>query len=127
MAGWVVFGGVVLVLLGAVQVVEGLVALLAEENFRVPSSGLLVDVDYAVWGWVHLALGVVAALAGVGLLAGNLLARVVAVVLAVVNAVVQLAFLAAHPVWSVLVIALDVVVIYAVVVHGRQLKATSYY
>jgi hypothetical protein len=56
------------------------------------------------------------------MLSGNPVARVAGVVLAALSAVVNLAFLAAYPIWSVLVIALDVVVIYAIVVHGRELR-----
>lgn len=125
-AGWVVFAGVLLILLGAFQAIEGLVALFRKEYYSVRSSGLIVHVDYTTWGWVHLIIGIVAALTGLGLLAGNLVARIVGVVLAVVSAVVNMAFVAATPVWSVLVIAIDVLVIYAIVAHGRELRSPSY-
>ncbi|MGZ6259082.1 MAG: DUF7144 family membrane protein, partial [Candidatus Limnocylindrales bacterium] len=69
-----------------------------------------------------LVLGVVVALTGIGLLAGNVVARVVGVVLAAVSALVNLAFIAAYPLWSAIVITIDVVVIYAIVVHGAELK-----
>jgi hypothetical protein len=85
-------------------------------------SGLVLAVDYTTWGWVHLVLGVLAVATGPGLLYGRTIARVAAVVLAVLSAIVNLAFVAAYPVWSILVIALDVVVIYAIVVHGRELQ-----
>jgi hypothetical protein len=126
-AGWVVFGGVILILLGCVQAIEGLVALFDDQYFVVRSSRLLVHVSYTTWGWVHLILGIVAVLAGFGLLAGNLLARVVGVGLAFLSALAHLAFVDASPVWSVIVIALDILVIYAIVAHGRELKAPSYY
>ncbi|WP_116450356.1 DUF7144 family membrane protein [Blastococcus litoris] len=119
-AGWVVFGGFVLVLLGTFQIVQGLVALADDGFYAVTSDGLLVDVDYDVWGWVHLAIGVVAVLTGIGLFVGNTVARVVAVGIAALSALVNLAFLPAYPVWSALVVVLDVLVIYAVVVHGRE-------
>ncbi|MGY1745461.1 DUF7144 family membrane protein [Blastococcus sp. SYSU D00695] len=121
-AGWVVFGGVMLVLLGAFQIIEGLVALFDDGFYAVSSSGLVVDVDYNTWGWVHLVIGIVAVLTGLGLLAGNMLARVVGVGIAMLGAIVNLAFLSAYPIWSTLMIALNVVVIFAIVVHGRELK-----
>ena len=124
--GWVVFAGVMLALLGVFQAIEGLVALFDHGYYLVGANGLAVHVNYTTWGWVHLILGVIAILAGVGLLAGNMAARVVGVGLAVLSAIVNLAFVAAYPVWSVIVIALDVIIIYAIVVHGRELKSPSY-
>ncbi|MEN3301765.1 MAG: hypothetical protein V7633_3823, partial [Pseudonocardia sp.] len=72
--------------------------------------------------WVHLILGILAVATGFGLLAGNTAARVVGIVLAVLSAILNLAFIAAYPVWSTIVIAVDIIVIYAIVVHGRELK-----
>ena len=121
-ATWVVFGGVMLILLGFIHAIEGLVALLKDDYYRVRPSGLVVHVSYTTWGWVHLVLGIVAALTGIGLLAGNMAARVVGVALAALSALVNLAFVAAYPLWSAIVITIDVVVIYAIVVHGAELK-----
>jgi hypothetical protein len=125
-AGWVVFGGVMMILLGLVQVIQGLVAILEEDYYLVTRNGLLVSVDYTTWGWTHLVLGIIAGLTGVGLLAGNTAARVVGVAVAVVSALVNLAFMPAYPIWSFIVITLDVIVIFAIVVHGRELKSPSY-
>jgi hypothetical protein len=125
-AGWVVFGGVMLIVLGLFQVIQGLVALVEDDYYLVSRDGLVVSVDYTTWGWTHLVLGIIAALTGVGLLAGNTAARVVGVVIAVVSALVNLAFMPAYPFWSILVITLDVIVIFAIVVHGRELKSDSY-
>jgi hypothetical protein len=121
-AGWVVFGGVMLILMGAFQIVQGLVALFDDGFYAVSSNGLVVDVDYNTWGWLHLVIGVVGVLVGVGLLAGNLAARMAGVVIAFLSALANLAFASAYPVWSVIVIAIDVIVIYAIIVHGRELK-----
>ena len=82
--------------------------------------------DFTAWGWVHLVLGIVAGLTGVGLLTGNTVARIVGVGIAGLSALVNLAFMPAYPVWSVLAIALDVVVIYAIVVHGREVRSQRY-
>src|SRR3954463_359154 len=78
-AGWVVFGGVMLIMLGSFQIIEGLVALFDDGFYAVRSSGLVVQVDYNTWGWVHMVIGVVGVLAGLGLLVGNMLARIVGV------------------------------------------------
>jgi hypothetical protein len=124
--GWVVFGGVMLIMVGLVHVVQGLVALLDDEKYLVTQGGLLVNVDFTVWGWVHLLLGIVAALTGAGLLTGNMLARIIGVGIAGLSALVNLAFMPAYPVWSSIAIALDVVVIYAIVVHGREVRSQRY-
>ncbi|MGY1592486.1 hypothetical protein ACI789_12135 [Geodermatophilus sp. SYSU D00965] len=122
-AGWVVFGGVMLIMLGTFQAIEGLIALFDDGFYLVRESGLVVNVDYSAWGWAHLIIGIVGVLAGVGLLAGNMAARVVGVGIAFLSALVNLAFISAYPVWSVILIALDVIVIYAIIVHGRELKS----
>ncbi len=121
--GWVVFGGVMLIMLGTFQVIEGLVALFDDGFYLVRSNGLVVDVDYNTWGWIHLVIGVVGVLAGLGLLAGNMAARIVGVAIAFLSALVNLAFIGAYPIWSVIMITVDVIVIYAIIVHGRELKA----
>jgi hypothetical protein len=125
-AGWVVFGGAMLVLVGAVHVVEGIVAFFKDDFFGVDADGLLVPLDYTAWGWFHLVMGLVAVAAGIGLLAGNSVARVAAVIIAGLSALLNLAFINAYPVYAVVVITLDVIVIYAVVTHGDELKARSY-
>jgi hypothetical protein len=122
--GWVVFGGVMMILVGAFQIIEGLVALFDQGFYLVSRNGLIVNVDYNTWGWVHLVIGLVAVLAGVGLLAGNMVARVVGVAIAFLSALVNLAFISAYPVWSTIMITLDVIVIYAIIVHGRELKSS---
>jgi hypothetical protein len=111
-----------MILLGAFQVIEGLVALFNRGYYLVTESGLVLNINYNAWGWFHLILGVIAVAVGFGLLVGNPVARVVGVILAVLSAIVNLAFIAAYPVWSTIVIAVDIIVIYAIVVHGRELR-----
>jgi hypothetical protein len=93
----------------------------------VGANELVVDVNYTAWGWVHLVLGLITIAAGFGLLAGQMWARVVGIAMAVLSAVVNLAFIPATPFGSTLVITLDVVVIYAIAVHGGELKDRGYY
>jgi len=121
--GWVLFAGVIIFVVGFFNIVEGLVALFNPGYFLVESRGLVLHIDYTVWGWVLLGFGVLLAFAGYGVMVGQTWARVVAVLLAAVNALVNLTFVAAYPLWIVLTVALDVLVIYAVVVHGREAQA----
>jgi hypothetical protein len=118
---------VMLILVGIFHVVQGLVALVNDDYYLVTKNGLMVNLDFTTWGWVHVALGIVAGLTGVGLLAGNSAARVAGVIFAVLSALVNLVFIAAYPAWSVIIIALDVIVIYAITVHGRELQQSNPY
>ena len=120
--GWVVFGAVMMAILAAFHGVTGFAALFKDDVFVVGESGMVVEVDYSTWGWVHLAIGGLLCLATISLLSGRLFGRIVAVVLAAVSAVANLAFLPAQPMWSTVMIVVDVLVIYAVVVHGRELQ-----
>ena len=125
--GWIVFAGVMMLMMGAFHVIQGLVALFQDTYYLVGQEGLVVQVDYTTWGWVHTILGAVVILAGIALLAGQMWARIVAIILAFGSALVNIAFLGAYPLWSLTMIAIDVLVIYAVTMHGSEMKpmATS--
>ncbi len=122
-AGWVTFGGVMMILLGVFEAIQGLVALFNSDYYLVGTSGLALSFDFTAWGWLHLVIGVVSIGAGFGLLAGNMAARVIAVVFAMLSAIANVTFIAAYPFWSLSIIVVDVLVIYAIVAHGRELKA----
>jgi hypothetical protein len=123
--GWIWFAGIMMIMLGIFNVIDGLVALYKDNFYTVGPRGLLV-LNLTGWGWVHLVVGVLAVLAGFALFSGAAWARVVAVILAAFNAVTQLAFLNAYPVWATIVIVLDVVVIWAIVVHGKEASTGSW-
>ena len=120
--GWVAFAGTMMVLLGTFHVIEGIVALFRDQYFLVGSTGLTVHVSYTTWGWVHILGGLVVAGAGVAVFTGKLWARMIGVVVAFVSALVNLGFLASYPVWSTLMIAIDLLVIWSLTVHGSELK-----
>jgi hypothetical protein len=118
----VVFAALMLMLNGCIQAMEGLMALVNEEFYETATSDLPVSLSYGAWGWVHLLLGVALFASGLGVLTGNVVARAVGVLLAGVNALVALVFLDAAPGWGLLVISVDVLVIYALTVHGGELR-----
>lgn len=121
--GWVLFAAMMMIMVGAFQAIAGLTALFNSGYYVVAEENLVVNVDFTAWGWTHLALGAVAVAAGIGLLAGQAWARVVGITMAVVSAIVNLAFLPAYPFWSMIVIALDVFVIYAIAMHGKEVRS----
>jgi hypothetical protein len=118
--GWVYFAGIMMIMLGFFQAIAGLVALFDDGYYLVADSGLALSVDYTAWGFVHLTLGLVAVAAGLAVMAGRTWGRAIGIILAVVSALVNMAFIAAYPAWSLMIIALDVITIYALAVHGRE-------
>lgn len=123
--GWITFAGVMMLILGMFHAFQGFIALFQDDYFLVGKEGLTVHVDYTAWGWTQLIVGAVILAAGAGLLAGQMWARVVGVILAVLSAVVNIGFLAAYPIWSTIMIAVDILVIWALTVHGREMKSMS--
>ena len=111
-----------MVMLGSFHVIQGLVGLFHKSYYLVGQNGLTVHVNYTTWGWVHIIVGAIVIGAGAGLLAGQMWARIAGVLVALASAVVNIGFLAAYPIWSTLMIVLDVLVIWALTVHGREMK-----
>jgi hypothetical protein len=99
---------------GAFQVLEGTAALIRGSFFAVRSS-YAYKVDVGLWGWVHLAAGIVLIAVSLWLLRGSVAARFTAMALAVVSAVAHFMFIPYQPIWSVLIIVVDVMVIWALV------------
>ncbi len=119
--GWVYFASLMLMLLGGFEVIAGLVALFKDQYYLVTSSSL-VAFDFTTWGWINLILGVVIFFAGMSLLNGAIWARTVAVLLAGLSLFANMAFMNAYPWWSVLMIVIDILVIYALTVHGNEVR-----
>jgi hypothetical protein len=119
--GMVVFAGIMLLMLGGFEIIEGVVALFRNDFYLTTAGGLVIPMDFTAWGWTHIILGAVGVVTGLGILNGQTWARVVGIVIAVLSALANLTFLPAYPIWSAIVIAVDVLVIYALSVHGREL------
>ncbi|MFD3403980.1 hypothetical protein ACFWUU_25060 [Kribbella sp. NPDC058693] len=112
MTGLVVFAGVMLVITGLVNVFEGFVALFNDERLVITPEHFVV-VDLTGWGWVLLISGLLLLAAGCGVLAAQSWARITAIILVGLHAVLQILSLGAYPVWSLLMVALDIAVLYA--------------
>ncbi|WP_017588969.1 DUF7144 family membrane protein [Nocardiopsis ganjiahuensis] len=109
--GWQYFVSTLLIVTGAINIIQGVAAMFTPEYFVATGSQMLV-LDYGGWGVLLGLWGAVLVIAGLSVLSGSTWARVFAVVLASLNAIAQLAFLIAMPLWSVVVIAIDILVIY---------------
>jgi len=121
-AGWAIFAATILFMAAAFQIIDSLTAFFRSGTYAVGEDRLLVNVDYSAWGWTHLGLGVVAAAAGFGLLRGRMWARIVGVGMAWFSIIVNLAFAPAYPFFAITVVVVDLVIIYAIAVHGGALK-----
>lgn len=114
-SGWLAFAGILAILVGIFNMINGLVALLRADYFVVTADKVLLF-NYTGWGWWLLIVGAVQIIVGLGILGGATWARITGIVLAALAMVTHIVFLAAFPVWSVIVLALAVLVIYALTV-----------
>ena len=118
--GLSVFAAAMMFIGGTVQAVQGIVALVSDAFYAIGGEEYLFRFDTTSWGWIHLTLGIVVAVAGFALLMARTWARVGAVVVAAVNVVANFAWMPYYPLWSLTVIALNIAVIWAVTLHGRD-------
>ena len=120
--GWVRFTGVLLIINGVSSGLLGLVALTAPDTYYLATPGALFLFDEKGWGWWNVVIGMLLILTSLALISGATWTRVVAAVSALVSAVVQLILLPVQTWWSLIVIAIDVLIIYAVIAHGEELR-----
>ena len=119
--GWVYFGGLMMVLLGALHAMAGLVALFKDEVFVLGDRGVWI-LDITSWGWIHLIAGVVILMAGLAVMSGKMWGRVIGIILGILAAVANFAFIPVYPIWSIVMMTLSVLVVYAMVAHGAEAK-----
>ena len=117
--GLAVFAGVIMIMVGAFQAFNGLVAVFKNE-FYVSTPNYIFQFDVSRWGWIHLLLGVVILFAGIAVMSGRGWARVTGIILAGLSALANFAFIPYYPIWSLLIIALNVAVIWALSVYRPQ-------
>lgn len=118
--GFTIFASVMLMLIGVFHAIAGLAGIFENEFYAVTPNYIL-EFDVSTWGWIHLIWGIIVLLAGFGLWSGAVWARTVGVTVAGISALANFAFIPYQPVWSLLIIALDVMVIWALTVHGRDI------
>ncbi|MFC4138624.1 MULTISPECIES: hypothetical protein [unclassified Microbacterium] len=118
--GWAAFGAVIILVGGVFGLIQGVALLLGPEAYWGVSDGTLFIVNAASWGWWNIIVGALFLVTAIALFSGAMWARVVAIILASLNIVGQLLVINAHPWGAIVVIALDVVVIYALTAHGDE-------
>ena len=123
-SGWMWFAVYALSLVAIAQLLEGFMALVQPGYYSARHPAGFVRDNYTAWGWIHLALAVLTLVVIVGLSVGSAWARVCAVLIAVLSALVQFTFMSANPWWATFAIVANVLVIYAVIVHGGEPEPT---
>jgi len=120
--GWVVFAAAVLFTIGALDIIQGIAALAKDEVYLVAESGLLVTTDYTAWGWTLIIWGIVLMLGAGALFSLKEWGRWFAFAVVLVNTVVHLAWFPAYPLWSLIALALSVVVLFALTARWGEAK-----
>ena len=126
-SGWISFAGIVLIIVGAMDVLQGLVAILKDDYVVATPKGIAI-LDVTAWGWATVIWGAILIIAALGLLGGAGWARWLAIVGVAVNAIQQVAFMAnypqAYPLWDLVIIALNIVVLYALTARWQGFRDT---
>ena len=124
-SGWIAFAGIVIIIVGVMDVLQGLVAIFEDDYVVATREGLAI-VDVTAWGWATLIWGGILILTALGLLGGAGWARWLAIIGVAVNAIQQMAFLAnypqAYPLWNLLIVALNIVVLYALTARWQGFR-----
>jgi hypothetical protein len=117
-AGWIAFAGWLMILIGSLDFFEGLIAVIRKEYYVLAPNQIIVF-NVTTWGWITMLWGIVVFLAGLGLLAGSGWARWFTIIVGILTFIAQLGFVgsSAYPLWALTVLALTVVVLYAVIVR----------
>ena len=114
-AGWVVFAATLFMILGVFNIIDGIVALVEDDNFIADE---LFFGDLAFWGVVMLIIGLLQLLTAYLLYVGNAMGAVLGIFLASLSLIAQLFFLPAYPIWSIIIMVVDLLVIYGLTVYG---------
>ena len=121
--GWTAFAGCMMLMTGVWWIIAGLVGVI-NDDFYVTTPKYIFEFDTTAWGWIHLVVGILVLLAGIGLFSGAVWARIVGVVMAFLATLVGFAWLPWYPLWAILIIVASVTVIWALIAHGRDISQT---
>ena len=118
-SGWIAFAGWMMIVIGAIDFFEGLIAIIRGGYFYQVSAQQIIIFDSKTWGWLTLLWGILILFAGLGLIGGAGWARWFSIVVVVISILEQLAFVgsAAYPLWSLAVLTLSVIILYALTVR----------
>ncbi|RFU88155.1 hypothetical protein DY218_03305 [Streptomyces triticagri] len=117
--GGVTFAGVLMLINGVLAVLQGIAAI-AENDVYARLGDYVYKINLTGWGWILLILGALAVVVGWGILSGAAWARATGIAIASLHLVAQFLFLPYQPVWSVVMVALDVFILWALAVYRSE-------
>lgn len=120
--GWIYFAGILMLVRGMFQIFLGILALVKNTVYLVTPNHLAVF-NFTAWGWIDIVLGVVLITAAGSVFSGRWWGRIVGSLMVSLSLVANLAFLPAYPIWSILAIIIDVLILYALLVRGDEARA----
>jgi hypothetical protein len=120
--GWTFFAMLMMLMLGFWWAFAGFVGIF-DDTFYVKGRNYIFQFDISTWAWIHLIMGIVVILAALGLFTGKVWARTVGVILALISTLVAFAWLPWYPFWAILFIVAGIAVMWALTVHGRDIRA----
>ncbi|MGW2661268.1 DUF7144 family membrane protein [Nocardia tengchongensis] len=112
-AGTTIGAGILLLVIGVLSILQGISAV-ASDDLLVVGYDYIYKLNTTGWGWIHIVLGIIEVIVAIGLLRGTTWGRTAALVLAALSIVENFLWIPYYPAWSILIIALDVVVIWAI-------------
>jgi hypothetical protein len=120
--GYIMFASFILIMIGIFHAIDGLAAIINNDVYA-HIGDYIFKFNVTTWGWIHLIGGIIVLIAGFSLYGGAVWARTVGVIVALISAIAAFASLPYAPVWSIILIVLDVAVIWALTMHGRDAAA----
>jgi hypothetical protein len=121
--GWVLFGAAVMFIVGAIDIIQGIVALTKDGTYLIAESGLLVTTDFTAWGWSLIIWGAILVVASLALVSGTEWGRWFGIAAVIVNMIVQITWFPAFPLWSLVAVGFGVVVLHALTAGWEKAKA----
>ena len=119
--GWIAFAGMMMIVAGVLGALSGLSAIVRDETY-VQAAGHVWIFDHTSWGWIHLILGILLAAIGAMMLKGSTVGMALGAGIVALHMIAQFTWMGMYPWWSIVVIALDVLILYALIVHGPEMK-----
>jgi hypothetical protein len=118
-SGIVTFAGVLAIVIGAYNAIGGIAAI-AEDDRTEAAAEVLFDVDITVWGWIWLGLGIVQMIVGGLILARHASGLLLGVIWASIGAVLTVFVIFTYPIWALIVLAIQVIIIYGLLEHADE-------
>jgi hypothetical protein len=118
--GWIAFAAMMMIVTGVFGALSGLAAIVRDEQY-VQLNGNVWVFDQTSWGWIHLIIGILVVIVGAMMLQGKAIGMAIGAGIIVLHMIAQFAWMGMYPWWSIVAIAIDVLILYALIVHGGEM------